>query len=459
MAAKSLRIAWIGAGPGPHESGGVPGVATDLLLGLTRLGHRVDCYLPGTSRSLPDRIAQADRLTFVWGTGNWRWDRWYNRAKIGTFLTGLLNRAVGSLRLRRGLAERHALEPYDLIYQFSSIEALAMPASLRRSVPLVIHPETHIAGELRFQLAEWRLSIRCQPAYVLALTVAIMRLRVLVQRRRVRGAWLLICISRVFRDHLVRDFRYPLERTVVIPNPVRLERFSESSVERAIGKPARILVLGRISARKGIDDVIALAERLRASGVEARLRVVGGPSLWSDYTPLLDDLPPENSEYAGRIAPAEIPAELEATDVLVQASKYEPFGLTVGEALAAGVPVVATSEVGAIEGVDRRVVAEVAPGDVDGLAAATVETIGRLEAATSELRGLARSEAERLFAPPVVASQVSLALERLVESTRTLGERPDRRPIGAIAFRRWRALEGREATTVDARDASPPVGR
>ena len=421
MAPKSLRIAWIGAGPGPNESGGVPGVASDLLLGLTGLGHHVDCYLPGTARSLPQRIVQADRLTFIWGTGNWRWDRWYSRTKIGTFLTGLLNRSVGSVRLRRGLARRHAIEPYDVIYQFSNIEALAMPRSLRKSVPLVIHPETHIAGELRFQLAERRLSLRCQPAYVFALTVAMMAFRVMVQRRRVRDARLLVCISSVFRDHLLRDYRLPLQDTVVIPNPVRLERFTESSVERGVGEPARVLVLGRIAARKGIEDVIAMAERLQTSGVQAHIRVVGGPSLWSDYTPLLDDLPAENSEYAGRIAPADIPAELERTDVLVQASRYEPFGLTVGEALAAGVAVVATSEVGAIEEIDRRVVAEVAPGDVDALAAAVAQTIDRLAAAPSEIRRLARAEAQRRFDPAVVARQVSLALQRLVEPAETAG--------------------------------------
>jgi glycosyltransferase involved in cell wall biosynthesis len=307
------------------------------------------------------------------------------------------------VRLRRGLVQRHASEPYDVIYQFSNIEALAMPRSLRKSVPLVIHPETHIAGELRFQLAERRLSLRCQPAYVFALAVAMMAFRVIVQRRRVRDARLLICISSVFRDHLLRDYHFPMKDTVVIPNPVRLERFTELSAERDVGTPARVLVLGRIAARKGIEDVIAMAERLQALGVGVHIRVVGGPSLWSDYTPLLDDLPPESAEYAGRIAPADIPAELRRTDVLVQASKYEPFGLTVGEALAAGVAVVATSEVGAIEEIDRRVVAEVAPGDVDGLAAAVAETIDRLAAAPSEIRRLARAEAQRRFDPAVVA--------------------------------------------------------
>ena len=64
---------------------------------------------------------------------------------------------------------------------------------------------------------------------------------------------------------------------------------------------------------------------------------------------------------------AEIPAGL--TDVLLQASKTSRSARRWAEALAAGVPVVATSEVGAIEGVDRAAAAEVArPGDIEGMA-------------------------------------------------------------------------------------------
>jgi glycosyltransferase involved in cell wall biosynthesis len=252
------------------------------------------------------------------------------------------------------------------------------------------------------------------------LTAAMMWIRAVVQRRRMRGARLLVCISRVFRDHLLRDYRFPLEDTVVIPNPVRLDRFSELSADRRVGQPATVLVLGRVAARKGIEDVIAMAWRLRERGIDARVRVVGGPSLWSDYTKLLADLPPENSEYAGHVAPADIPAELARADVLLQASKYEPFGLTVGEALAAGVPVVATSEVGAIEQIDRAVVAEVAPGDVEGLATAVEEILGRLAASPGEMRRLARSEAERRFAPELVCEQISLALQQLLERSGAL---------------------------------------
>jgi glycosyltransferase involved in cell wall biosynthesis len=411
---RSLRIAWLGSPPA--DSGGAPGVVAELLEGLARRGHRIDCFFPSAERQVPPRFSEHENLNLVWGTAEWRWGRWYNRLKITAFATGLLARGMGALRLRREVVRRHRREPYDLIYQNSTIESLAVPRSLVRTVPLVIRPDTHIAGELRCLIAERRLAFACQPRYMFFTAAAIMSVRALVQRIRIQRASLVICISHVFRDHLVHDYRFPREATVVVANPVRLERFTDS--QRPIGEPPAVLVLGRVSARKGVDDVIAVAKRLIELDVEVRIRVVGGPSLWSDYTSLLAELPQQNSEYVGRIPPARIPAELASSDLLLQASTYEPFGLTVAEALAAGVPVVATSQVGAIEGVERLVVAEVAPGDVEGMAGAVTAMLERLRASPAQTRTLAHKEAERLFATEVVCEQISDALEALVDGAR-----------------------------------------
>jgi glycosyltransferase involved in cell wall biosynthesis len=250
---------------------------------------------------------------------------------------------------------------------------------------------------------------------VLVAVAAIMSLRALVQRVAIRQARLVICISGVFRDHLVHDYGVPRAKTVVIPNPVRLDRFTAAA--GPLGEPPRIVVLGRICVRKGVEDVVAVARALLERGVNVRIRVLGAPSLWSDYTKLLEDLPDENAEYAGHVSAAEIPAELARGDILLQASKYEPFGLTVAEALAAGVPVVATSEVGAIEGVDRSVLTEIRPGDVEGMASAIAAMIERLRTSPAETRSMARAEAGRLFATDLVCERISLALERLVDGS------------------------------------------
>jgi glycosyltransferase involved in cell wall biosynthesis len=410
MPGRSLRIAWLG--PAPGEDGGVPGVSTELLHGLSGLGHRIDCYFPSSGQPIPARLQGNDNLTFNWGTSEWQWHRWYSRTRITAFASGMAARSLASLRLRRQIVRRHRATAYDVIYQFSSIESLAAPTRLTRSVPLVIHPETHSAGELRCLIAERRLTLRCQPIHRFATVAAIMLLRSLVQRVKIRRASLLVCISGVFRDHLVEDYGFPREHTVVVPNPVRLQRFTP--VNGPLGEPPVVLVLGRIAVRKGIEDVIALAKLMLERDVAARLRIVGGPSLWSDYTPLLEDLPGENAEYVGGVAPSEIPGELARSALLLQASKYEPFALTVAEALASGLPVIGTSEVGAIEGVDRSVVAEVSPGDVEAMAAAVLALLGRLRANPAQVSATARAEAERLFAGEVVCGQISAALQRLV---------------------------------------------
>ncbi len=405
-----MHIAWLG--PVPSDGGGVAGVAGELLHGLAARGHRIDCFFPAAGHALPARFADDERLTFVWGTSTWRWDRWYSRTRIAAFASGLLARGLASLRLRQELVRRHARDPYDVVYQFSNIETLAVPARIARAVPLVLHPETHVAGELRCLFAERRLGLRCQPAHRLAAVAAIMAARALVQRVRIRRARLLVCISTVFRDHLVRDYGFPLADTVVVPNPVRLERFA--GVERAPGEPPTVLVLGRIAVRKGVEDVVALARVLHERRAGVHVRIVGGPSLWSDYTPLLADLPADTAEYVGSVAASEVPAELARADVLLQPSHYEPFALTVAEALAAGVPVVATSEVGAIEGVDGGVAAVLAPGDVEGLADAVLATVARARAQPQEVEALARAEAARLFASERVCEEVAQALQGLV---------------------------------------------
>ncbi len=407
---RPLRIAWLGGGPA--ESGGAPGVVTELLDGLTRRGHEIDCFLPGTPRNIPEHLRDRENLQFIAGTSSWRFNRWYSRTRITSFASGLLARAVGQVRLRREIVKRHRQQPYDLVYQNQQIESLGAPASLTRSIPLAVRPDSHQAGELRWLIRERRLAFRSQPAYNFFIVAAIMSVRTLVQAVRIRRVDLLIAISTVFRDHIVHDYRFPVEKTTVITNPLRLERFHSS--DRALGTPPIVLVPTRISVRKGLEDVAPLARLLLDRGVDVRLRIIGGPSTWSDYTKLLDDLPQENTESRGHIPNAQMPEELQRSDIVLVPSKYDPCPVSVLEALASGVPVIATSEVGSIDRLDRSVAAEVEPGDIEGMADAIEQMLERLRTAPGPTRALARAEAERRFARDVVCEQISDALEALV---------------------------------------------
>ncbi len=418
---KSLHIAWV-AYP-PEESGGVPGVARELLEGLVELGHRIDSFRPGNPSELPRGLAEADNFTTIWGSSGWKWNRWYSRTRATAYVSGRVARMVGTRRLRKELARRHRDDPYDLIYQGGSMSP-SVPSSLLGSVPLVSHPQTHFAGELKFLVAERRLAFRCQPKYIFGVAAAARWVETIFQRRGIRRASLLIGISSVLRDQIVADYDFPLERTVVIPSPIDIERFEPT--DRELPATPTVIVVSRIIARKGIEDVVALTRMLLERNVNVRFRLVGGTSVWSNYTKLLEDLPAENSEYIGGVPSSQVPSELARSDLLLLASKYEPFGLVVSEALASGIPVIGTSAVGAVEGVDSTVATVLQPGDVAGMAAAITEMLDRVRRSPAEMRSRARAEAERLFAPSVVCQQISTALEQLVDGA----------PNGAIAAAR-----------------------
>jgi len=417
MTDRRLHIAWLG--PAPAESGGVQGVATELLDGLAGLGHRIDCFFPGSRKQLPARLENNPRLKFLWAGGGWTWGRWYSRTPVVTFISGLGHRAIAFRRLRSSIARCHAVDPYDVVYQFSTIETFGVPRGLAGSVPLVIHPSTHMAGELRWLIAERRLGRKCQPWHRIALVALVVAVRTAVQRLTIHRASLLICKSGVFRDHLVNDYGFPSTATVVVPNTVRMERFGEA--KDGIGQPPTAVVVTRIAVRKGIDQIVVLSQLLKERDVEVRLRIVGGQSQHSDYRPLLGALEPSNSTYLGHLDGDEIPRELVRSDMFIQASKYEPFGSTVAEALATGLPVIATSEVGALEGLSASSFVETPVGDPEALADAVVTTLERLRADAEGVRTTARADAHRLFSADVVCQRISEALEALPPANRNGG--------------------------------------
>jgi glycosyltransferase involved in cell wall biosynthesis len=178
----------------------------------------------------------------------------------------------------------------------------------------------------------------------------------------------------------------------------------------------RIAFVSRMSARKGLELVVELSHRLTDLEGDVTLELVGADTLWSDYRPLLAGLNTRIARYHGFLARRELAGFLAQADLLLQPAKYEPFGLTVGEALALGVPVVATDEVGAAEDVSAECCIVVRAGDIDALEDGVRAMLNRLRHGDGPAMGrLARAEAERLFSPEAVATA---ALELVVTAGR-----------------------------------------
>jgi glycosyltransferase involved in cell wall biosynthesis len=159
--------------------------------------------------------------------------------------------------------------------------------------------------------------------------------------------------------------------------------------------------------------IVDLSHRLDDLRGQVEIVVVGGPSTWSDYRGLLDDLNPRTARYPGALAPDELARLYQEAAAVMQPSQYEPFALTVGEALAGGTPVIASDEVGAVDGVDPRVCLVFPRGDRDAFERVVREAIANAQSADrAQLAALARGEAERLFAPATVAATLLEELER-----------------------------------------------
>lgn len=414
-----VRIAWLG--PEPSLEGGVPYAATQILLGLGRQGVEVDAFIPTLGAPYGDAFDASPKVRLVEEPVRWRLNSLYGRYLLLASATSLLARVRAQERLLGTLSERHADRPYDLIYQFSQFEVPWLRGRASALPPVVVHPEVHMAGELRWHRRERALALRCGGKAATEATTAFLAARTLIQRRHARRVDAIVAPSEMFAQQIVDDYRIAPGNVYTVPNLIDLDRFAPGDRDAGANCPLELLFVSRLSVRKGVESIVALSHRLALHGSHRfHLRVVGAPSMFSDYTPLLSDLHPAVATYEGHKDAHEIAALHRTADILVQPSHYEPFALTVGEALASGTPVVTSDQVGASEGVDHRCCRRFAAGDLVGLEAAVCAMGAAVEGdGRGELRRLARREAERLYAPDVVCAALLDVFARVLRDHST----------------------------------------
>lgn len=193
------------------------------------------------------------------------------------------------------------------------------------------------------------------------------------------------------------DGRLDAARVHCIENAVD-ESFFEIVPRRESG---RIVCVGRVLPLKAPEDLIEAARRLAASGRKARVRFVGP----ADDPRYLDELRArvraldleDRVEFLGFVPDDVLRAELAAAVVLAHPSRVEVAPLSVMQAMAASLPVVATDVGGT-----RHLVADgetgrlLPPGRPERLAEALAEVLA--ESPTARRWGEAgRAEAEGRF--------------------------------------------------------------
>ena len=230
----------------------------------------------------------------------------------------------------------------------------------------------------------------------------------IVTRLGYRFADLVVTTSTGVADDLIAGFGASPDHIRVVHNPVDLGAVARASAEplepehHRLWSPPVVVAAGRLAHAKNyallIDAMAVLRER-----VPATLFILGQGELEADLRSqiarhglgdavVLCGFQPNPWRYIAR------------ADVFAMTSRYEGFGNVLVEAMACGVPVVATSSPGTREivnaGVDGLLVDRHEPGPV----AAAIERILTDEAFRRRLAEGALSSAQRFALPAIAAA-------------------------------------------------------
>lgn len=217
----------------------------------------------------------------------------------------------------------------------------------------------------------------------------------------------------------------PADRIRIVPCGVDIGRFTPDGAVWPKNGRYRLLSLGRMVERKGIDTVIRALPELP----EAELQIAGGPPserLGDDpearrLSAVADELGvSDRVSMLGSVQHDEVPALIRSADTVVTTPWYEPFGIVPLEAMSCARPVLGSAVGGLLDSIaDGETGLLVPPRDP----AAVAEAAGRLLADETLRHRLGRNgrlRAESRFDWTQVASQVEDAYIEVADRVRGL---------------------------------------
>ena len=246
-----------------------------------------------------------------------------------------------------------------------------------------------------------------------------MELAAPVLRRIWRRVTVGVAVSQAAASFLHRAL--PEASLEIVPNGVDVHAFAAAGPMDGIPSGRRILWVNRLDAQKGFPVALAAFAKVLTEVPESVLVVVG-EGKDREALGLLTKAARARVEMRGAEPNERIPSYLAASEIFVSpAVGQESFGIALVEAMAAGVPVVATDIPGYREVVSNGVEGLlVPPRDPEALAAGLIRVLREPELAAT--LGEAGRERARSFDWPIVVDRLEELYLRAIRS--------DRRPRG-----------------------------
>jgi glycosyltransferase involved in cell wall biosynthesis len=176
--------------------------------------------------------------------------------------------------------------------------------------------------------------------------------RSLLVRRLARRVDAFISVSAFTRDRFLRWARVPATKGLLLPNCVDLTGFEpgekNSGLLKRFGLDGRkvLMTLGRLlrDRPKGIDEVLELLPELAKEVPQIAYLIVGdGPDRSRLAAKAVQLGVGDRVAFAGRVAESEKAAHYRLADAFVMPGYGEGFGIVYLEALACGIPVLAST--------------------------------------------------------------------------------------------------------------------
>ncbi|MFF2960807.1 glycosyltransferase family 4 protein [Streptomyces sp. NPDC057963] len=215
-----------------------------------------------------------------------------------------------------------------------------------------------------------------------------------------------LCVSTYLRDQVATEFPDLAHKLQVVPNVIDFDAFSPGCEY----SPSLLkwLYVGRLIKHKGVRELLEAFALVAEKEPLATLTMVGSGALEEELLTRAQEL-----EIADRfrilppVAPDEVDGLMHQHDLLVHASKVETFGMTIVEAVAAGLPVLVTRSFGpeeTLSGIESEAGALMEISDDPQIIA---DAYWNLRSRVTELDlPAARKELEQRYGAPAVAQQL-----------------------------------------------------
>lgn len=414
MGGRRLRIAFLCFRGNPHSGG--QGVYTrHLTRELVALGHEVEVFAGQPYPVLDAGVG----LTPLPGLDLYRQpDPWRTPAgeefrdwiDVGEFAGMRSGRypepAAFSLRARRALRDRRS--EFDLVHDNQSLGfgLLGLMADGWPVLATMHHPITvdraidlgHVTTDAE------RASVRRWYSFID------------MQMRVVRDVPKVLTVSTCSAEGLAAEMGVPRERISIVPVGVDCSVFRPAEGPRTRG-----MILATASADSPLKGLVPLVEALakvRTEHPHASLTVVGRPRLGSPAAQAIERLGLEDAvTFTGPLEPPQIVELYDRAEIAVVPSLYEGFSLPAVEAMACGVPLVATTggALPEVVGADGEAALLVPPNDPSALAAAMRRVLGDADL-RARLGAAGRARVLTRFTWPATAQATVAEYEQLLLS-------------------------------------------